>query len=90
MLSCVGTFGDQIGSFLSPPAPPPPKRNRAITKVRKTQHQNPEFGHTWGEIQNKHAKMYIMAKWLVTNHVSDQGRPDPRVGLCCFWYPNKN
>jgi hypothetical protein len=28
-------------------------------KVRKTQHQNPEFGHTQGEIQNKPAKKYI-------------------------------
>ncbi len=25
--------------------------NRVIRKVRKTQHQNPEFGHTQGEIQ---------------------------------------
>jgi hypothetical protein len=24
---------------------------RVIHKVRKTQHQNPEFGHTQGEIQ---------------------------------------
>jgi hypothetical protein len=27
-----------------------------IRKVRKTQHQNPEFGHTLGEIQNKTCK----------------------------------
>jgi hypothetical protein len=27
--------------------------NRAIQKVRKTQHQNPEFGHTQGEIKKK-------------------------------------
>jgi len=90
MLSCLGTFGDQIGSFLSLPSPPAPKHNRLITKVRKTQHQNPEFGHTWGEIENKHAKMYISVNRLVTNHISDQGRPDPRGGLCCFWCPNKN
>jgi hypothetical protein len=25
--------------------------NRVIHKVRKTQHHNPEFGHTQGEIQ---------------------------------------
>jgi hypothetical protein len=30
-----------------------------IRKVRKTQHQNPEFGHTQGEIQKKPAKKYI-------------------------------
>jgi hypothetical protein len=28
-------------------------------KVRKTQHQNPEFGHIQGEIQKKLAKKYI-------------------------------
>ncbi len=34
--------------------------NRVIHKVRKTQHQNPEFGHTQGEIQKKKpAKKYI-------------------------------
>jgi hypothetical protein len=30
-----------------------------MRKVRKTQHQNPEFGHTQGEIQKKPAKKYI-------------------------------
>jgi hypothetical protein len=30
--------------------------NRVIHKVRKTQHQNPEFGHTQGEIQKTRAK----------------------------------
>jgi hypothetical protein len=29
------------------------KNNRAMSKVRKTQHQNPEFGLTQGEIQKK-------------------------------------
>ncbi len=29
---------------------------RVMYKVRKTQHQNPEFGHTQGEIQKKPAK----------------------------------
>jgi hypothetical protein len=29
---------------------------RVIPKVRKTQHQNPEFGHTQGEINPKPAK----------------------------------
>jgi hypothetical protein len=32
---------------------------RVISKVRKTQHQNPEFGHTQGEIQQKPGKKYI-------------------------------
>jgi hypothetical protein len=27
--------------------------------------------------------------WLVTEHLSTQGRPDPRGRLCCFWCPNK-
>ncbi len=31
---------------------------RVICKVRKTQHQNPEFGHTQGEIFLKPAKEY--------------------------------
>jgi hypothetical protein len=31
---------------------------RVIHKVRKTQHQNPEFGHTQGEIKEKPAKKY--------------------------------
>jgi hypothetical protein len=29
-----------------------------IRKVRKTQHQNLEFGHAQGEIQNKPTKKY--------------------------------
>jgi hypothetical protein len=29
-----------------------------IHNVRKTQHQNPEFGHTEGEIKEKPAKKY--------------------------------
>jgi hypothetical protein len=34
--------------------------SRVIRKVRKTQHhQNPEFGHTQGEIQKTPAKKYI-------------------------------
>jgi hypothetical protein len=30
--------------------------NRVIRKVRKTQYQNPEFGHTQGEIKKKTCK----------------------------------
>jgi hypothetical protein len=30
-----------------------------IRKVRKTQHQNLEFGHTQGEVQKKPAKKFI-------------------------------
>ncbi len=33
--------------------------NRVIRKVRKTQHQNPEFGHTQDEIKKKPEKKYI-------------------------------
>jgi hypothetical protein len=35
--------------------------NRVVSKVRKTQHQNPEFefGHTQDEIKKKPAKKYI-------------------------------
>jgi hypothetical protein len=33
--------------------------NRLIRKVRETQHQNPEFGHTQAEIKKKPAKKYI-------------------------------
>jgi len=36
---------------------------RVIRKVRKTQHQNPEFGHTQGEIKTKPAKKYIIIQW---------------------------
>jgi hypothetical protein len=36
--------------------------NRVIHKVRKTQHQNPEFGHTQGELQKKPAKKYISSR----------------------------
>ncbi len=32
---------------------------RVIGKIRKTQHQNPDFGHTQGEIRKKPAKKYI-------------------------------
>jgi hypothetical protein len=33
--------------------------NRDICKVRKRQHQYPEFGHTQGEILEKPAEKYI-------------------------------
>jgi hypothetical protein len=33
--------------------------NRDIHKVRKRQHQYPEFGHTQGETPKKPAKIYI-------------------------------
>jgi hypothetical protein len=36
-----------------------PIHNRDIRKVRKRQHQYPEFGHTQGEIKKKPAKKYI-------------------------------
>jgi len=36
-----------------------PGDTRDIHKVRQTQHQNPEFGHTQGEIRKKLAKKYI-------------------------------
>jgi hypothetical protein len=32
---------------------------RVIRNVRKTQHQNPEFGHTQGEIKTKPEIKYI-------------------------------
>jgi hypothetical protein len=32
---------------------------RVIHIVRKTQHQNPEFGHTQGEVKKKPAKKYM-------------------------------
>jgi hypothetical protein len=35
--------------------------NRVICKVRKTQHQNPEFGHTQGEIFKKNLQKSILA-----------------------------
>jgi hypothetical protein len=35
--------------------------NRVIRKVRKTQHQNPEFGHTQGEIQKKNLQKSTLA-----------------------------
>jgi hypothetical protein len=33
--------------------------NRVICKARQTQHPNPEFGHTQGEIKKKPAKKYM-------------------------------
>ncbi len=36
-----------------------PRDNRVIHKVRKTQHQNPEFGYIQGKIQKNPAKKYI-------------------------------
>jgi hypothetical protein len=35
--------------------------NRVIHKVKKTQHQNPEFGHTRGEIHKKLEKKNTLA-----------------------------
>jgi hypothetical protein len=34
---------------------------RVIRKVRKTQHQNPEFGHTQGEIKKKNQQKSTLA-----------------------------
>jgi hypothetical protein len=76
-------------ALFSLPPPPDPKRNRVISKVRKTQHRNPEFGHTQDEIQIEHAKMYIRVNRLVTNHISDQGRPDPWEASVVFGAPTK-
>jgi hypothetical protein len=45
--------GPNFGENLSPPL------IRVIHKVRKIQHQYPEFGHKQREIQNKPAKEYI-------------------------------
>jgi len=36
-----------------------PENNRVIRKVGQTQHQNPEFSLTKGEIKKKPAKKYI-------------------------------
>jgi hypothetical protein len=33
--------------------------NRVVRKIIKSQHLNPEFGHTQGEIKKKPAKKYI-------------------------------
>jgi len=38
---------------------------RVIRKVRQTQHPNPEFGHTQGEIFKKPAKKYISIQGVV-------------------------
>ncbi len=38
---------------------------RDIRKVRKRQHQYPEFGHTQGENKKKPAKKYISSQWGV-------------------------
>jgi hypothetical protein len=48
--NCVKTILDLEGRH-----PDPIKMNhiRVIRKVRKTEHQNPEFGHTQGEIFKK-------------------------------------
>jgi hypothetical protein len=35
--------------------------NRVIPKVRKTQHQNPEFSHTQDEIQKKNLRKSTLA-----------------------------
>jgi hypothetical protein len=37
----------------------------------------------------KHLVVAFRVDGLVTKHLSSQGRPDPREGLCCFWCPNK-
>jgi hypothetical protein len=46
---------------------------RVILKVRKTQHQNPEFGHTQGEVFLKPAKEYISIHLIVAKR--------PRKGI---------
>jgi hypothetical protein len=36
---------------------------RVISKVRQTQHQNPEFRHAQGDIKKKPATKYISVQW---------------------------
>ncbi len=48
-----------------------PGDTRDIHKVRQTQHQNPEFAHTQGEIRKKNLqKKYISIQvgWNLENH----------------------
>jgi len=59
-----------------------------ISKVRKTQHQNPEFGHTEGEIQKKPAKKKLGIQRCETQktinfHLSFLF---PRRLHCCYIY----
>jgi hypothetical protein len=51
--------------------------NRDIRKVRKTQHQFPEFGHTQGEIQNTPAK----------NRDETQFSLPPKLMVFCVFIP---
>ncbi len=39
--------------------------NRVMSKVRQTQHQNLDFGHTHGEFKKKVANKYINIQWGV-------------------------
>jgi hypothetical protein len=70
-------------------------RYRVIRKVRKTQHRNLEFGHTYGEIQRKPAKKYINIQGamklrkppiLVVNWVSSCLSFSPERLHCCYIY----
>jgi hypothetical protein len=36
-----------------------------------------------------HINCFIRVNWLVTEHLSTQGKPDPREGLHYFWCPKK-
>jgi hypothetical protein len=49
---------------------------RDIRKIRKRQHQNPEFGHKQGEIRIKPAKKYIS--------IQEGGETEKTINCDCF------
>ncbi len=51
--------------FLPPKSTKKFTHNRVIHKVRQTQHQNPEFRHTQGEIIKNLQKIKLAFKWGV-------------------------
>jgi len=43
----------------------------------------------FSESHSYKTKQITLVNWPVIEHLSSQGRPDRREGLCCFWCPNK-
>jgi hypothetical protein len=62
---------------------------RVICKVRKTQHQNPKFDHTRGEISKKLAKKYISFQRRVGGVVGELRKGGKLSFTLSFLFPER-
>ncbi len=62
-----------------------------VSKQNKNEFKEPTTTHTnsRGKERRGEEVCALEVNRLVIEHLSTQGRPDPRKGLRCFWCPNK-